>query len=254
MKSMVLPNETRADFSYDNLDRLLNLVNQTNEGKALNSYAYRFNSQGLRDRVTYANGNYAAFTYDAVGQLTDEHYKTAQDSSLLQLTYTYDKAGNRLTKKYDNDANRVENYTINGYNQVTAVSGARGKFINVTGLVEDANLESGDTILISLAMAFYLELLCKCLASIIPSIHMFSISHIIIKRMSIVFLGFIPAKNMVSKRIYLFFGLRPAFLIFKSRDRILPIRTIKLSSPNGRPVLWCFSYLSWKSFDSFSFR
>jgi RHS repeat-associated protein len=143
LKNIELPNGARADYSYDNLDRILSLVNQTNQGQVLDSYAYHYNSQGLRDKVTYANGNYAAFTYDAIGQLTDEHYKTAQGDSLLQLTYTYDKAGNRLTKVYDNDdTNHKEEYTVNLYNQVTAVSGNRGKFINVTGLVDDADLDS----------------------------------------------------------------------------------------------------------------
>jgi len=142
LKNMELPNDTRTDYSYDDLNRVLKLVNQTNQSEVLNSYAYRFNSQGLRDRVTYANGNYADFAYDAIGQLTDEHYKTPQATSLLQLAYTYDKAGNRLTKKYDNDAARVEEYTVNEYNQVTAVDGDRGKYINVTGLIDEENPES----------------------------------------------------------------------------------------------------------------
>ncbi len=84
---------------------------------------------------------------DATGRLTDEHYRTPQGTpqatSLLQLAYTYDKAGNRLTKVYDNDdTNHKEEYTVNRYNQVTAVGGHRGKHINVTGLIDEDNLES----------------------------------------------------------------------------------------------------------------
>jgi hypothetical protein len=72
----------------------------------------------------------------------DEHYRDAQDTSLLQLTYTYDKAGNRLTKKYDNDGSRVENYTVNGYNQLEAVSGKTRAYTNVTGLLDEANIDT----------------------------------------------------------------------------------------------------------------
>ncbi|MBN1918894.1 MAG: hypothetical protein JW889_13390 [Verrucomicrobia bacterium] len=58
----------------------------------------------------------------------------------MQLTYTYDKVGNRLTKKYDNDAGRVETYRVNGYNQLTAVEGTARAYTNVCGLIDEANV------------------------------------------------------------------------------------------------------------------
>jgi RHS repeat-associated protein len=60
----------------------------------------------------------------------------------LQLTYTYDKAGNRLTKKYDNDGTRVENYSVNGYNQLTAVAGTAREYTNVCGLLDESNVDT----------------------------------------------------------------------------------------------------------------
>jgi len=118
------------------------LANQLNAGESLSSYTYAFNTKGLRSKVTYANGSWADFTYDVVGQLTDEHYKDAQDNSLLQLTYTYDKAGNRTEKKYDNDGTRVETYTVNGYNQLTAVAGKARAYTNVCGLIDESNVDT----------------------------------------------------------------------------------------------------------------
>jgi len=121
---------------------VVTLANQLNAGELVNSYTYAFNTKGLRNKVTYANGSWADFTYDVVGQLTDEHYKDAQDNSLLQLTYTYDKAGNRTEKKYDNDGSRVETYTVNGYNQLTAVAGTAREYTNVCGLLDESNVDT----------------------------------------------------------------------------------------------------------------
>jgi len=137
-----LANGTTADYTYDDLDRVVTLANQLNAGELINSYTYQSNTKGLRSKVTYANGSWADFTYDVVGQLTDEHYKDAQANSLLQLTYTYDKAGNRTEKKYDNDGTRVETYTVNGYNQLTAVAGTAREYTNVCGLIDESNVDT----------------------------------------------------------------------------------------------------------------
>ncbi len=74
-----MPNATEAAYTYDDIDRLVVLANRTNQGVLLNRYAYAFNNKGLRSKMTYANGGYADFSYDAVGHLTDEHYKARID-------------------------------------------------------------------------------------------------------------------------------------------------------------------------------
>ena len=122
-------------------------------------FTYHYNDLGLRDKVTAqhgceADGRTTEWSYDDVGRLIEEHFKSAGPSpeTLLRYIYTYDAAGNRTAKKTDYDDDNgsfaaTATYTNNGYNQLTAVSGTpgRGSRVNVTGTIPTAwTLAAGD--------------------------------------------------------------------------------------------------------------
>jgi len=86
--SMTVAGQPTINYTYDNSNRLT----QITQGSSIVSFAY--DAAGRRTSLTLANGILVEYAYDAASRITGITYK--QGSTVLgDLTYSYDKAGNR---------------------------------------------------------------------------------------------------------------------------------------------------------------
>jgi RHS repeat-associated protein len=88
-----LANATRSSYAYDNSDRLLRVANLGTVGSTLSSFAYAYDGVGNKRRVVEASGARVTWAYDKTYQLMNEQ---RSGSNSYNITYTYDKVGNRL--------------------------------------------------------------------------------------------------------------------------------------------------------------
>jgi RHS repeat-associated protein len=93
---------TKSDYTYDNRNRLRNLVQRSAAAAMLFSAAYSVDATGLRTGITEAGASgparTVAYEYDALKRLTREtidHQDNAKDRT---SAWTYDAVGNRLTQ------------------------------------------------------------------------------------------------------------------------------------------------------------
>ena len=97
LASEAYPNGVQAVYSYDSLDRLINLT--VNKTVPLASYAYTLGPAGNRLSVTEQSGRTASYMYDSIYRLTGETVngdpRTASNGS---VSYAYDVVGNRLSR------------------------------------------------------------------------------------------------------------------------------------------------------------
>ena len=94
------PNGTITEYSYDDLDRLIEVVNKKSGSEVLSSYQYTLDNAGNRTRVVEHSGRTVDYTYDATYKLTSE---TINDptSGLMAISYEYDEVGNRTSRTVD---------------------------------------------------------------------------------------------------------------------------------------------------------
>ena len=98
LKTVSYPNGTRADYSYDLLNRLTLLENRGSDGSLISSYSYTLDAAGNRKKVEEEpSGRVVDYDYDETDRLLEERI-TNPDGSTSVITYTYDKVGNRKTK------------------------------------------------------------------------------------------------------------------------------------------------------------
>ncbi len=155
--SMTVAGQTTVNYSYDNANRLI----QITQGSSIVTYAY--DAAGRRTTLTLPNGVLIEYGYDNASRLTSITYKQNGTTVLGNLTYEYDKNGNRTktggsyartgvppavastaynaanhqttfdnkTLTYDNNGNLqtitdpsgTTTYTWNARNQLTGISG-----------------------------------------------------------------------------------------------------------------------------------
>ncbi len=118
-RRVTYPNGTVAEYSYDALNRLTNLVNRTGGGSVISSYAYTLGPVGNRIAVTEYAGRTVRYAYDATHKLIEEGI-TAATGGLSRVTYTYDAVGNRLTKSVDGVTN---SYTYDANDRLLSEKG-----------------------------------------------------------------------------------------------------------------------------------
>ncbi len=86
--------ETKTYFTSGDPDKT-----ETKKGAVVvSSFAYSYDSVGRKATETLANGQILYYFYDDAGQLTSETRPSA-GSNWYGINYTYDSAGNRLTKQ-----------------------------------------------------------------------------------------------------------------------------------------------------------
>jgi fibro-slime domain-containing protein/RHS repeat-associated protein len=91
------PNGTVETRTYDDLGRLDTIVHRDASNAVLASFDYTVDAAGHRVAVDELGGRRVEYTYDALDRLTRERI-LAGGSEERVFTYTYDLAGNRLTK------------------------------------------------------------------------------------------------------------------------------------------------------------
>jgi RHS repeat-associated protein len=96
-KALSYPNGVSVSYAYDNLNRLTNVTNARG-GTVLSSFAYTLGPAGNRVQVTENTGRLVGYSYDDDYKLTAESILDPGAQNPLVFSYTYDKAGNRLTK------------------------------------------------------------------------------------------------------------------------------------------------------------
>lgn len=115
---VVYPNGQRIDLQYNKSGTVSSIVGTTSGGGVLASRAYTYNSatsgtdSGLRDTMTDAvTGVKASYAYDPMDRLTNQSdTTTATGASAGGYSWTYDRAGNRLTAAHTGQASSYAAY------------------------------------------------------------------------------------------------------------------------------------------------
>lgn len=127
-EKITYPDLTEVIYSFDGMDRLKQVKNQSNQ--QLLSIGY--NKQGYRDSI-YRGGSPTASTsynYNAVGQLLNLSHDLPGSSNDVNFALTYNPANQIITKNYSNLAfyytgnkDYKGDYVSNSLNQYTSVRG-----------------------------------------------------------------------------------------------------------------------------------
>ena len=128
-------------YSYDAYGRVTAMVYEDSNGAVIEKHEYAYNRNGQVVKETNLNNvsvnpvnETRSYAYDYMGNLLKSEITGSANVTTL---YTYDKVGNRLTKKQNNV---TTTYTYNGLNQLTGESGGGNSLINevqYTGAIYD---------------------------------------------------------------------------------------------------------------------
>ncbi len=75
--------------------------NRKSDLSAICSFEYTRTAAGDPVKIVREDGGYTYHDYDALHRLIGEEQFAADDTSLYALDYTYDAAGNRLSKSFN---------------------------------------------------------------------------------------------------------------------------------------------------------
>ena len=87
---MTVAGQPTVNYSYNNANRLT----QITQGTSIATYTY--DAAGRRTSLTLPNGVLVEYAYDTASRLTSITYKQNGTTVLGDLTYEYDKNGNRI--------------------------------------------------------------------------------------------------------------------------------------------------------------
>ena len=119
IKSVILGNGIKSDYTYDGDGNVESLVTVTADGQILVDYNYAYDLNGNRLQKV-SNKHKSFYSYDSMNRLVDSSYDGRQES------FTYDKVGNRLTKT-TNDI--TEKYIYNVKNQLKEIQSEDSKSV-----------------------------------------------------------------------------------------------------------------------------
>lgn len=115
--STILPNGCEIEYAYDELYRLLSIINKKDDGTVLSSYSYTYDNTINRLTMTDHDSMITGYQYDNLYQLE----KVTNDSGTVN--YDYDPVGNRTTMT---DAVGSTTYSYDDANQLTGLNGPGG--------------------------------------------------------------------------------------------------------------------------------
>lgn len=116
------PNSVETHYSYDGLNRLKTLTTRQSLPGVLQSYAYTTGPAGNRLRVEESDGTVRGYEYDDVYRLTRESVLRA-DEVLSEDVFTYDSAGNRLTRSSTTGATETLSSTYDDRDRLLTADG-----------------------------------------------------------------------------------------------------------------------------------
>ena len=121
------PNGTVEARSYDDLNRLL-LVEDAGPSGVISGHSYTLSPTGRRDAVVEHDGRRVDYTYDVLDRLLREAITDAVFGDRT-FDYTYDAAGNRLTR--DDSADGLTEYTYDANDRLLTetLTGALTEYI-----------------------------------------------------------------------------------------------------------------------------
>ena len=115
--STILPNGCKIEYAYDELYRLLSIINKKDDGTVLSSYSYTYDNTINRLTMTDHDSMITSYQYDNLYQLE----KVTNDSGTV--TYDYDPVGNRITMT---NAVGSTAYSYDDANQLTGLNSPAG--------------------------------------------------------------------------------------------------------------------------------
>ncbi len=89
---MTAPDGKITTYAYDANNRLAALTSPSG------TFSFVYDSLGRRTKLTYPNKVATTYGYDVAGRLTSLITKTSTGKLISSYSYTYDKAGNRISK------------------------------------------------------------------------------------------------------------------------------------------------------------
>ena len=95
MKTLTYGNTARATYTYDWTARTTGIRHTKSDGTLLAGYEYSYSNAGIPTGVVEGSGDRVTWSYDSAYRLTREQ---RSGTNAYDLTYTWDGAGNRLTK------------------------------------------------------------------------------------------------------------------------------------------------------------
>ncbi|MCK5600802.1 RHS repeat-associated core domain-containing protein, partial [Candidatus Pacearchaeota archaeon] len=120
-ESVTYANGTKAEYFYDDLNRLTELTNKRiDTDEIISSYSYTLGLAGNRTSVIENDGSEISYTYDNLYRLTEE---TRTGSDAYSISYIYDEVGNRLSMTKAAETT-VYDYNIN--DQLTTETAPEG--------------------------------------------------------------------------------------------------------------------------------
>jgi RHS repeat-associated protein len=109
--ALAYPNGVVTTYTYNTLNRLIELRTRTGLGAVVQQYVYTLASVGNRTRVEEHNGTVRAYVYDALDRLTHEAV-IQNGEALYAKVFSYDLVGNRLQQSHSDATGSA--ITING--------------------------------------------------------------------------------------------------------------------------------------------
>ena len=121
-----------AEYAFDALDRLTNLVWKTSAGAVVRSFGYQYDASGMITNIARGGDTGRVFTYDGLNRLTGEG--VAVGGSTNWTTWAYDLAGNRTAMTRDGVS---QTYTLGTGNRLVSwgVSGENTAKYDAAGCV-----------------------------------------------------------------------------------------------------------------------
>jgi RHS repeat-associated protein len=120
--AMVDPQNASTTYGYDTLNRLTSLLNPVSP----TPFGFNYDALSRRTQMTRPNGINTNYNYDGLAHLLSVLHQVGTSTPLDGATYSYDNAGNRLTRQ-DNRTDVTATYGYDTLYQLTSASGGSGE-------------------------------------------------------------------------------------------------------------------------------